>query len=1003
MGGQRRASGGRIDHSTALKVTFDGRVLQAHPGDTLASAMLASGEDIVARGFKYHRARGVFSAGVEEPNAYVHLRDGARHEPNARATTIEAFDGLTASAQNAWPNVRLDLGAVTGYLSPFLSAGFYYKTFIGPFRGTRVWMLCERFIRKAAGMGRATKLADPDHYEKVNAFCDLLVVGAGAAGLSAALTAARAGADVILVEQDFDLGGSLLSQSVGSDTDLWLGDMVSALKGMENVRILTRTTAFGAYEADVYGMIEHVSDHLAAPENDQSRQRYWLVHTKQAVLATGAIERPLVFGNNDLPGMMLAGAIQTYANRFGVLPGQRIVLSTNNNSAYQVAEQLTRAGADVTLVDTRASPPKPLTGAMTKAGVTLIAGAAVVAAKGRRNVKGALVVLVDGTGKATGAAQQLDCDVIGTSGGWSPVVHLWSQRFNKPRYDEGSAAFVPTEMGRETVQCAGRMVAEQTLNARVLSGVDAAKAAVTALALQPDGDIIPQAPAIALDTGWADQLQSIWAITNADGKPMGKAFVDIQHDVKLTDIDQAYLEGYVSVEHLKRYTTAGMAPDQGKTSNIIALARVAELSGKTIPLTGTTTFRPPYTPVTIGALVGHEHGGHFAPTRRSPIHDWHVVNGAVMTEAGAWMRPWYYPNSPAETLRDAYCREAAHVRAQVGIVDVSTLGKIAVQGPDAAEFLNRIYVNGWKTLKIGRLRYGVMLREDGFVMDDGATARLGEHDYFMTTTTANAAKVLALSEHLLQTAWKDLRVHVTSVTDQWAAFAIAGPNARKLLQSVLGGGVDIGREALSNNHFVPGKIAAVDVRIHRMSYSGELAYEVYVPSGYAVHVWQSLHDAGKVFSLAPYGTEAMGTLRIEKGHVAGAEIEGRTTLKDLGLDGFASSKKPFVGSVLRGRSVLNDPARPTLVGLSISGPQSALAGSLIYAKGQTTEGHGEGWVSSSTYSPALGRNIALALIQNGSNRIGEDVQAVNHLGNQTLKATIVSAHFFDPKGERQNG
>ncbi len=1000
MGGFRLSSGGRVDRSRRMDVRFDGRGLQAHPGDTLASALLASGEDIVARGFKYHRARGIYSAGVEEPNAYVHLRQGARHEPNARATTSEVFDGLCATSQNAWPDVRLDIGAVTGYLSPFLSAGFYYKTFVGPFKGTRFWMICESFIRKAAGMGRGIKVSDPDSYEKVNAFCDLLVVGAGASGLAAALTAGQAGADVILVEQDFELGGSLLSQPVGGVCDDWLAAVKSQLNDLPNVRILTRTTAFGAYEQDVYGLVEHVSDHLQAPENNQPRQRYWLVHTKQAVLVTGAIERPLVFANNDLPGVMLAGSIQSYANRFGVLAGQRIVLCSNNNSAYQVAVQLAHASADVTLVDARPDMPQDVADMLAKAGVTIMTGKAVIAAKGRRGVTGAMIVPVDKTGKATGVPVRVACDVIGVSGGWSPVVHLWSHRFGKPRFDEAAAAFVPGDIGGETVQCAGRMVAAQTLGERIDSGIGAAKATLNALELKPSGTSLPATPEIQLDTGWSQDMLAIWAITDATRMTKGKAFVDIQHDVKLSDLDQAYSEGYVSVEHLKRYTTTGMAPDQGKTSNIITLARVAELSGKTIPNTGTTTFRPPFTPVTIGALVGHEHGEHFAATRMSPIHDWHMKNGAVMSEAGAWMRPWYYPEGN-ESLREAYIREAAHVRKHVGIVDVSTLGKIAVQGPDAAEFLNRVYVNGWKTLQVGRLRYGVMLREDGFVMDDGATARLGEFDYFMSTTTANAAKVLALSEHLLQTAWRDLKVHVTSVTDQWAAFAVAGPKARDLLQSVLSG-ADISREAMPNNHFVTGEIAETKVRLHRMSYSGELAYEIYVPSGFSRHVWGCLIEAGKAFGLRPYGTEAMGALRIEKGHVAGPEIEGRTTLKDLGLAGFASSKKPFVGSVLKDRPVLVDPARATLVGLSVKGETGAVAGSLIYGAGQPKQGHGEGWVSSTTYSPALGHPIALALIQNGKARMGEDVQVVNHLENQTLMAQIVSPYFFDPKGERQN-
>lgn len=1000
MAGFRLSSGGRVDRNTSLNVQFDGRRLKAHPGDTLASALLASGEIIVARGFKYHRARGVYSTGVEEPNAYVHLRTGGRHEPNARATTTEAFDGLIATSQNSWPDVRLDFGAVTGYLSPFLSAGFYYKTFIGPFSGTRFWMFCERFIRKAAGMGRGVKIDDPDSYDKVNAFCDLLVIGGGAAGLSAALTAGQAGADVILAEQDFELGGSLLSQLAGGETDDWLGKVKARLNDLPNVRILTRTTAFGAYDEDVYGLIEHVSDHLETPQNHQPRQRYWLVHTKQAVMATGAIERPLVFANNDLPGVMLAASIQTYANRFGVLAGKRIVVSTNNNSACQVAVQLAQAGAVVTLVDTRPNIPDCMAGILAKADVTILSGKALIAAIGRRKVVAAMIVPIDGTGKATDARQRLDCDVIGLSGGWSPVVHLWSQRFGKPRYDEASASFVPDNRGQGVVQCAGRMVAAQSLGERIESGKSAAESSLKALSLKSSGERLPKTPEISLDTGWAKDMAAIWSITDANGNTTGKAFVDIQHDVKLTDIDQAYSEGYVSVEHLKRYTTAGMAPDQGKTSNIIALARIAELSGKTIQKTGTTTFRPPYTPVAIGALVGHEHGHHFAATRYSPVHDWHAANGAVMTEAGAWMRPWYYPDGD-EALREAYIREATHVRAHVGIIDVSTLGKIAVQGPDAAEFLNRIYVNGWKTLQVGRLRYGVMLREDGFVMDDGATARLGEFDYFMSTTTANATKVLAMSEHLLQTAWRDLKVHVTTITDQWAAFAIAGPKARDLLQSVLSG-ADISGEKMPNNHFVTGEIADSKIRLHRMSYSGELAYEVYVPSGFASHVWNTLIKAGEVFDLRPYGTEAMGALRIEKGHVAGPEIEGRTTLQDLGLSGFASSKKPFVGSVLKDRPILADLTRATLVGLTIAGDQGALPGSLIYTANKSAQGHGEGWVSSATWSPALGKNIALALVRNGKSRIGENVQVVNHLENQTLMAQIVSPHFYDPQGARQN-
>ena len=884
---KRLATGGRIDRSKPVSVSFDGQKLAAFQGDTLSSAMLASGVSLVGRSFKYHRPRGIYSAGVEEPGAMVHLREGARHEPNARATVTEAFDGLVSTSQNAWPSLHFDVGAVNNWLSPFLSAGFYYKTFIGPFKhSTRFWMMCETFIRKAAGIGRGTYLNDPDHYEKRHAFCDVLVIGGGVAGLSAALAAGRAGAQVMLIEQDFELGGAVLSDATGGDADHWTARVVQELQAMDNVRILTRTTAFGAYDGDSYGLIERVSDQLNAPQNHQVRQRYWLVHAKRSVLATGAIERPLVFGGNDKPGVMLAGAVRTYLNRFAVLVGKTVVICTNNDSAYEAAVDLARTGAHVTLADMRADVSSALAKRAEDAGVSMLHGHAVLEAKGSKRVTSVVLVPVNSKAHAAGAAITLTADLIAVSGGWAPNVHLWSQLYRKPVFETQAACFVPDPHASHHMKAAGTVMAAASLQEVIEQGFARGAEAAKATGASDGTGTVPEG--FAAGPFWQNNLHPVWAVFNAKGKTQGKAFVDFQHDVKITDIDQAHLEGYVSVEHLKRYTTLGMATDQGKLSNVNALSRMAELRGVEIPQVGTTTFRPPFTPVALGALVGHEHCKHFRPTRLSPIHHWHIENGAKLTEAGAWMRPWYYP-ADGEDLRAAYIREAAHVRTQVGMVDVSTLGKIAVQGPDAAEFLNRVYVNGWKTLAVGRLRYGVMLREDGFVLDDGATARLGEHDYFMSTTTANAAKVLSFAEHLLQTAWKDLRVHVTSVTDQWAAIAVAGPNSRDLLSEV--SDADLGSEALPNNHFLHATIAGARVRIHRMSYSGELAYEVYVPSGHGRHVWEALYAAGPKFSLKPYGTEAMGALRIEKGHVAGPEIEGRTTMKDLGLENFASSKK----------------------------------------------------------------------------------------------------------------
>lgn len=986
MTARRLPTGGRIDRSRKVTVQFDGKAFVAHPGDSLASALLAGGQKITARSFKYHRPRGLMAAGVEEPNSLVHLRDGARHEPNAQATMVEVFDGLISTPQNAWPSLKFDIGSVNGALSRFFGAGFYYKTFIGPFKGTGFWMACEEIIRNAAGMGKATTLDDPDHYEKINAFGDVLIVGAGPAGLAAALAAGRKGDKVMLVEQDHELGGSLLSEGAGGESDTWLRNAVAELKNMPNVQVLSRTTAFGAYDSDVFGLVERFQDHLLVPEAGKPRQRYWLVRTKRAILATGAIERPMVFAGNDVPGVMLASAVRKYLNRYAVLVGETVVVATNNDSAYSTAIDLAKAGAKVILCDLRGTILDALSSRAKTAGVELRLGYGLLKAEGRGQVRGARIVPVDTNGRASGKEIAVKCDLIATSGGWAPALHLWSQRFGKPQYHPEFDAFLP--MQKTTVTSVGSLVAAVSTAKAITQGYDAGGDAGKVDTVANGGDF------------WGRDLLPTTVITKADGTTPGKAFIDFQHDVKLADIDQAHLEGYVSVEHLKRYTTSGMAADQGKTSNLNALARMAALRGMDIPKVGTTTFRPPYTPVTIGAIVAHDHGLHFRPTRLSTIHDWHQQNGAEMIEAGAWLRPWYYP-AKGETLRDTYIREAAHVREHVGIVDVSTLGKIAVQGPDAAEFLNRVYANGFKTLPIGRLRYGVMLREDGFVLDDGATARLGENDYFMSTTTANAAKVLAQAEFLLQTAWRDLKVHVTTVTDQWAAIAIAGPKSRTVLTALTD--ADLNKEALPNNHLTYVTIAGVPCRLHRMSYSGELAYEIYIPAKSGPKVWRALIEAGVPHHLKPYGTEAMGALRIEKGHVAGAEIEGRTTMKDLGLEVFASSKKPFIGSVLRKRVVLEDATRPSLVGLEIVGDDGARAGSLLFGLNSPAKGHGEGWVSSTTYSPALKKNIALALLSKGPERIGETIQVVDFVGNQTLRAKVVSPHFFDPEGHRQNG
>ena len=979
MTARRLPEGGRIDRTRPLDATFDGRALDAYEGDTLAAALLASNERIVARSFKFHRPRGVMGAGVEEANALVHLGEGGRAEPNARATSVEVHDGLRARGQNAWPDVRRDMGAVNGLGAPFLKAGFYYKTFIGPFAGTRFWMACEGIIRRAAGMGHATGLIDADRYESRTLHCDLLVIGGGPAGLAAALAAGRAGADVVLAEQDRALGGYLLSRPAGGPGDAWLEETLAELRALPNVRLLTRTTVFGAYDGDSFGAVERVADHR--PGAPGPRQRYWHLRAPAAVLATGALERPAIFPGNDLPGVMLASAVETYVNRYAVAPGEAVVISAGDDAAVAPALAAARAGMRVTLCDRRAALPEAATAALSEAGVTLRLGHHVVRAEGRQGVRAAHVAPVGG-----GASERIACDVIATSAGWSPTLHLWSQRHGRPRWDAEAGVFVPDPAIPSTLVPAGALALTGSLAEAVRSGYEAAGRA--------SGQDVGQAPAVPdlpFDAGPG---------RSEPARPVAghMAFVDLQHDVTTADIDLAQREGYVSVEHTKRYTTAGMATDQGKTSSVAVLAEVAALRGMAPGDVGTTTFRPPFTPVAVGALVGPNHGRHFAPTRLSPLHALHVEAGAVMTQAGAWLRPWYYPRD-GEGLAEAQGREAAQVRRAVGMVDVSTLGKIAVQGPDGAEFLNRVYVNAFAKLAVGRIRYGAMLREDGVVLDDGTVARLGEAEWFVTTTTANAARVLAHMEYLLQVAWPDLRVHVTSLTDREGAMAVAGPSARKVLEGAVAG-ADLSAGALPNNALTTGTVAGLPVRVHRTSFSGELAFEVYARANDAPAVWRALAAAGAPHGLQPYGTEAMAVLRIEKGHVAGPELDGRTTLDDLGLGRMASTTKPFVGSALRGREGLADPSREALVGLRIEGGTGARPGMLVFRDGAPHEGHGEGRVTSTAWSEALGHPIALALVAGGPARLGERVAAVDLMSGTVVRAEVVPPAMLDPEGSR---
>ncbi len=994
MSARRTDAGGHIDRTRKLRFTFDGKLLYGHPGDTLASALLANGASLVSRSFKYHRPRGIMAAGLDEPNALVTvLRDGLR-EPNIQATTLELFEGLVAESQNRFPSLALDVGAMNGLAGKLFSAGFYYKTFmgpvVGPLKGTRFWMLCEWFIRRAAGLGRAGGKADPARYERMNAWCDVLVVGSGPAGLAASRAASGDGRRVILVEQQPEPGGSARwsGETIdGRPARDWADGMAETLEA-SGVTLLTRTTAWGYYDGNTIAALERMAEHRPALAGEP-RQRHWVIRAGHVVLATGAFERPVVFAGNDTPGVMLAGAVERYAAEFGVLAGNTLAVFTNNDGAYRSAAAFALAGGKVAaIIDVRADVSAAARALASEAGAEVLAGHAVATAKGGKTLS-QIVVRPLGANGALGTPERvIAADCLAVSGGWSPAIHLASQAGQNPVWDDRLQAFLPPQPTQAWSGAGAFMGTFATADA-IAEGAAAGARAAGLDATSP----MPAVEGAALDPSPAPILEIKGGA--------GKAFVDFQHDVTADDVRLAHREGFVSVEHLKRYTTLGMATDQGKTSNIAGLSIMANALGKTIPAVGTTRFRPPFAPVSMGALAAERHGD-LRPHRLTPMHDWHVEHGARFYAAGLWSRPEIY-GAPGETVEQAYIREARAVRESVGIVDVSTLGKIAVQGPDAADFLDRVYTNMFSTLPVGKARYGLMLREDGILFDDGTTWRLGETDFLMTTTTANAGKVMQHLEYYLDAIWPELRVTVTSVTDQWAGAAVSGPRSREVLAAcVTGTAVD--DAALPFMGIAHGRIADVPVMICRLSFSGELGYEVYSGAGHGVAVWEALLEAGEPFGITPYGLEALGTLRIEKGHVTGAEMDGRTTARDLYLGGMLSKKKPFIGSAMMDRPGLTASTRHRLVGLMALDGRSILGGghvveTLVEGAEQRSIGH----VTAGCYSPALGRYIALALVEGGKERHGTRAFISDPVRKRTAPVEIVSHHFFDAEGSRMHG
>lgn len=965
----RLEKGGLIDRSTLLGFTFDGKRFEGHLGDTLASALMANGVLLMGRSFKYHRPRGVISAGASEPNALVELREGGRKEANTRATMIELYDGLVATSQNRWPSLNFDVGALNSLGSSVFVAGFYYKTFMWP---KSFWEnVYEPIIRRAAGLGSASKEADPDKYEKSYAHCDLLVIGSGPTGLMAALTAARSGIRVILADEGSRLGGSLLfeNEEIDGKSGLdWAHEVIAELASTPNVTLMPRTTIFGWYDSNIFGAAERVNDHVLAPPPYEPRQRYWRIIAKRAVLAAGAEERPIAFGGNDVPGVMLASAMRTYANRYAAASGRSVVVFTNNDSGYRTARDLKAHGLHVeAIVDSRAA-------SKADAGSTpVLFGRMITNVRGGKSVSG--IELTDHT--------RIKCDTVAMSGGWSPIVTLMCHRGAKPRWSAEIAGFVPPETNAAFVaagSAAGKMLLSECLADGATSGALEGKA--------------PAAPQCR-DEAFA--VTPLWWVKESTGK----VFVDYQNDSTADDLLLAAREGYTDIELAKRYTTTGMATDQGKLGNVNAIAILAEARRKSIEQVGTTTFRPYYTPVAFGALAGPFAGRHFQPVRKSPLHEWAAELGAVFVDAGLWVRSSWFPQEDEDWLASAK-REVLTTRERVGICDVSTLGKIDIQGKDAGAFLDRLYCNTFSTLAVGRARYGVMLREDGIVFDDGTTSRLAEDHFLMTTTTANAARVMSHIEFCHQALWPDLDVTYVSVTEQWAQMAVAGPKARATLQKIVDG---VTLDDTTFPYLAAREIkvlGGIPTRLFRISFSGEHAYELAAPADYGSMIAHAIIKAGQEFGIGPYGVEALSIMRIEKGHVAGGELNGTTTAADLGLGKMISTKKDYIGRMMAAREGLTDKNRQCVVGIRpVDKADRIRSGSHLLKKDDPPSmANDQGYISSVAWSPMLGKWIGLALLANGRERHGEIVKIFDGLRNIHMYGEICEPVHYDRENKK---
>jgi heterotetrameric sarcosine oxidase alpha subunit len=982
----RLPGGGLIDRSTPLRFSFDGKGYTGFAGDTLASALIANDVRLVGRSFKYHRPRGILTAGSEETNALVTLRTDARAEPNTRATTVDLYDGLAAESQNRWPSLAFDLMAINQLFAPLLVAGFYYKTFMWP---PSFWeKVYEPLIRRMAGLGRLSGRPDPDVYDRNHGFCDLLVIGAGPAGLGAALTAGRAGARVILCNEEGLMGGRLLAErhevdgEPGSD---WAQRVVAELASLPNVRLMPRCSVFGVFDGREYGAIERLADHMAEPADGQPRQRYWKIVARRAVLASGALERPLVFGGNDRPGVMMASAMSTYVNRYAVVPGKRAVIFTTSDSGWLTARDLLAQGVDVAAI-VEARPEKPAAAFLAGHDIEILTGAVVTEAIGSdlRAVR---------VREAEGRHRRIACDMLGMSGGWNPSIGLASHLGERPVWHASRQNFFADKAPPGMI-VAGAANGRYALAEALADGCRSGARVAAELGFR-DGPV--DLPRTSVDPV---EAQPLWYVAGS----RGKAFVDFQNDVTDADIRLAAREGFTALEHMKRYTTLGMGTDQGKMSVPNGHAILADASGTALADIGTILSRPPYQPVAIGALAGRLRDEHYRPVRLTSGHQWALEQSATFVDVERWKRARWFARPGDTHWQDAVNREVVAVRTAVGICDVSTLGKVDIQGPDAATLIDRLYINSFQKLPVGRARYGVMLREDGFVFDDGTVTRFSGDRYFLTTTTGNAARVMQHIDYCRQVLWPELDVQVCSVTEQWATYAVAGPLSRGLLQAFLPQ-TDLSNKGLAYLEATECEWGESPLRLVRISFSGELGYEINVPARYGDKFVRALFNAGQPFGLIPYGTEALRVLRIEKGHVAGSELNGQTTAADLGLARLMSTNKDFIGRVMAMRPGLCDPIRPALVGLRAVDRRSVIrAGAHLLPLGaKAAARHGQGHVTSATWSANLGHSIALALLEHGPERHGQHIMVHDPVRGNPVEAEICSPIFIDPEGEHVRG